>query len=587
AVETAVPAGFKAGFAQGITVSEEADENVINVADDPVCLEPGEILVKKDAQAEVAQGNASLCGAEYSARFYGGLYDSAEEAEASGTLLRSWVLSTDTSGLIKLDEGHRVSGDALYTHTGTAVLPLGTLVIKEKTASEGYLPDPQAYLIRIKEGSEPGTAVLDGDGLDSEGRAVSGETVKRFGVRGVKLDAAKDAAEPSGDAALSGGRIAVINRSSGAVMVGGALIAPGETAAEMVTAAGGSFALSAELPYGSYELVETAAPAGYMLSGWSYTFAASPEDGDGKIFEVPSDQALKDEAFPQELIIRKWDAQRGKGVTGAVDPKEALEGIGFEVINRSARSVIWDGRTIEPGETVTTVRTAFDEGSGEYRAALSGLPYGTYGVRELAADSIMANNWYLADSTSEVQLQLHGTGTQNVTYHDVCDTRVCSLAVSKTVSGNMGNKDKEFAFQLMLEESGRVPVSFVKTKADGGQESGMAVFSGGKCDFSLSHGESIVFKNIVCGSSYSITEPAAEDEGYVLSWTGQPEGTLNTDTAVTANNDRNAVVSTGIPSAEGRGASAVMAGFAGTSMLIAAGTGERYGRKAKKKKDAG
>ena len=586
AEETAAPAGFSAGAAQSITVSEDAASNVIRVSDDPVCSEAGTILVKKDTQTAGAQGNASLAGAEYSARFFGGLYESAEEAEASGTLLRSWLFKTDASGLIKMDEEHKVSGDAFYTHGGAAVLPLGTLVVKEQAASEGYLLDPQTYVIRVKEGPEPGTAVREGGGLDSEGSVQSCETVKRFGIRGVKLDAAKDAAEPSGDAALSGGKIAVINRSSVAVEIDGRTVAPGEKTAEMLTAAGGSFVLSAQLPYGTYELMETAAPAGYSISSWSYVFTASAADEDGKIFEVPSDQALKDEAFLQDLIIRKWDRQRGSGVAGAVDPKEALEGISFEIINRSARSVVWDGRTIEPGETVATVQTVFDEASGEYRAEAAGLPYGTYGIRELAADGAMANSWYLADSTAEVQLQLHKTGTQNVTYYDVSDTRVCTLTVSKTVSGNMGSKDKEFGFELVLGESSRVPVSFVRTKADGSQESGTAVFSGGRCTFSLSHGDSIVFKNIVSGSSYRLAEPEAENEGYTLSWTGQSEGTLNADASVSANNDRNAVVSTGIASSGG-GAAAAMTGLAAAMGLTAAGTGERNGRKSRKKKDVG
>ena len=588
AEEIVVPAGFAVGPTQSITVSEDAAANVISVSDDPLCDEAGGVLVKKDSQASGAQGNASLCGAEYAAHFYGGLYSSGQEAEASGTLLRSWVLTTDATGLVLMDEEHKVSGDAFYTHGGVSVLPLGTLVLKEQAASEGYELDPQTYVMRIREGSVPGTAVREGDGLDPDGRAVSSETVKRFGIRGVKLDAAKDSAEPSGDAVLSGGRIDIINRSSAPVVVGGAVIAPGEKAAEMVTAAGGSFVLSAQLPYGRYELTEAAAPAGYSLSSWNYVFAASPSDGNGTVFEVPAELALKDDVLLQELVIRKWDKQRGVGVTGAVSPKEALEGISFEVVNRSARSVIWGGRTVAPGGLVTTVQTVYDESSGEYRAAVSGLPYGTYGVRELAAGGGgLANSWYLADSTAEVQLQLHNTGTQRVTFHDVCDTRVCSLTVSKTVTGNMGSKDKDFGFELTLGDNSGVPVSYVKTKADSTQESGTAVFSGGKFLFSLSHGESVVFSNIVWGNSYKVTEPAAADEGYILSWIGPSEGTLSADTSVTACNDRNAVVSTGISSDDGRGVTSLIGGFAGATILIAEGRGEKHGRKGRKKKPAG
>ena len=587
AAEISAPEGFITGAAQSITVSEDAALNVISVTDDPLYASAGEILVKQDASGIGPQGNASLEGAAYLVRFYGGLYDSEAEAETAGTLLKSWILSTDSSGLMIMDDVHKVSGDAFYMHAGLAVLPLGTLVIKEQNAPAGYSLDDQAYVMRITEGAG-GTALREGSGLDAQGRAVSSETVKRFGIRGVKLDAAKNAAEASGDAALSGGRIVVINRSASAVKVGGTIAAPGETAAEIVTAANGSFVLSAQLPYGRYELVESSAPMGYELSNWSYIFSVSPSDPDGTVFEVPADLALKDEALTQDLVIRKWDRQRGIGVTGAVSPREALEGIIFEVINRSLRSVVWAGRTIEPGETVSTVQTVFDGVSGEYRAVLSGLPYGTYGVRELASGGgTNANSWYLADSTAEVQLALHKTGAQRTTYLDVADTRVCSLTVTKTVSGNMGSKDKDFAFELTLGDNSGAAVGFVKTLADSSTESSTAVFSGGKFAFTLKHGERIVFENIVCGNSYRLSEPSAADEGYALSWTGQPEGTLAEDTSVSANNDRNAVVSTGLSHAEGREAAALFGGFAGAAILITTGIKERHGRRGRKKKPDG
>ena len=582
AEEISAPAGFKAADAVSIVISEDAD-NVIRVTDDPVLSGSVQILTKKDSQMDTAQGGASLEGAEYSVSFYGGLFESAQEAGSSGTLLKSWVFRTDASGLISLDEAHKVSGDTLYLSGSEPVLPLGTMVIREQIAPEGYKLDGQTYLVRISEGSTEGPAVREGEGLDTSGRVVSAETVKCFGIRGVKFDADKDASEASGDAALSGGRISVINRSENAVNVAGKTIAPGETAAEILTAASGGFVLSAQLPYGSYELVESKAPAGYSLSSWSYTFTASPSDEDGTIFEVPAGSALKDEVLLQDLVIRKWDRQRGIGITGAAVPKEALEGISFEVINRSSRSVVWDGRTIEPGETVSTAVTAIDEESGEYRAVLSGLPYGTYGIRELAAaGGNMANGWYLADSTAEVQIELHKTGTDRVTFHDVADTRICSLTVSKTVSGNMGSKDRDFGFELALGENGGLPVSFEKTLADGSRQTGTAVFSGGRHSFSRRHGESITFGNIVCGSSYKLTEPGAEEDGYTLSWTGEHEGVLTEDTAVMADNNRSAVVSTGLVPSDGGGAASALGCFAAAAVIFAAGRKERDGKKSRK-----
>lgn len=66
------------------------------------------------------------------------------EAEASKTLKRSWVFVTDDEGHALLDSEYLVSGDEPYKlDDGSWTLPLGTVVIEEIEAPEGYnLPEP-------------------------------------------------------------------------------------------------------------------------------------------------------------------------------------------------------------------------------------------------------------------------------------------------------------------------------------------------------------------------------------------------------------------------------------------------------------
>lgn len=82
-------------------------------------------------------------GAKYKVSYYAGYYDTVSEAEASGTLKRSWVYETNEKGYIHIETSTPVSGDDVYKQDGVPVLPLGTVVIEEIEAPEGYnLPEP-------------------------------------------------------------------------------------------------------------------------------------------------------------------------------------------------------------------------------------------------------------------------------------------------------------------------------------------------------------------------------------------------------------------------------------------------------------
>ena len=60
------------------------------------------------------------------------------------TPAKTWVFETDEQGIIRYTEGYLVSGDTLYE-----ALPLGTLVIWETCASEGYLLNEETFVCQI------------------------------------------------------------------------------------------------------------------------------------------------------------------------------------------------------------------------------------------------------------------------------------------------------------------------------------------------------------------------------------------------------------------------------------------------------
>ncbi len=176
--------------------------------EEPLHDAAGLAVQKVDAETGEAlpQGAASLEGAEYTYRFFAGdRYEEDDEGrvvdadgevvlEADGSYAgeeraeRTWVVRTDADGRAELDAEHLVAeaSDELYEHDGSPTLPLGTVVVRETRAPEGYLVSDETYVVRVtQDGGEAATegdvAVVDGnrfagdDGGTQEDRVARGD----------------------------------------------------------------------------------------------------------------------------------------------------------------------------------------------------------------------------------------------------------------------------------------------------------------------------------------------------------------------------------------------------------------------------
>lgn len=114
------------------------------------------------------------------------------------------------------------------------------------------------------------------------------------------------------------------------------------------------------------------------------------------------------------------------------------------------------------------------------------------------------------------------------------------LSVEKTVTGNLGNKEKRFHFTLTLDSDQTQPVTYVK-----GSESGTVSFEGRQFGFELSHGEKIVFTGIRDNTGYQVTEEEANRDGYTTS-ASAAEGSLTSDVSVRFTNRKNMQVPTSV-----------------------------------------
>lgn len=114
---------------------------------DPVRILLGK--VDKETNKNKPQGSASLAGAEFTIKYYKGLYDS-DPAKSGQVPARSWVVKTDSDGYCRLDKAFVVSGDELYyASNGDATLPIGTITIQESKAPTGYFINNEVFVRKI------------------------------------------------------------------------------------------------------------------------------------------------------------------------------------------------------------------------------------------------------------------------------------------------------------------------------------------------------------------------------------------------------------------------------------------------------
>ena len=114
---------------------------------DPVSVVLGK--VDKETNKNKPQGSASLAGAEFTVKYYKGLYDS-DPAKSGQVPARSWVLKTDKDGYCDLTKEYKISGDDFYyNNTDLPTLPVGTITIQETKAPTGYFINNEVFVEKI------------------------------------------------------------------------------------------------------------------------------------------------------------------------------------------------------------------------------------------------------------------------------------------------------------------------------------------------------------------------------------------------------------------------------------------------------
>ena len=237
-----------------VTASQTATVYTSDIPqNDPVVI----LLHKKDydTNTDVPQGSASLESAEFTIKYFSGLYDTNPEEQGISPT-RQWILKTDSNGITMLSNNFKVSGDEFYYNSqGSVTLPIGTITIQETKAPEGYLLNPEIFIRQI-------TSDGSSEGVNTYNEPVIPETVMKGSVELYKSD------DESG------------NALAGAVY--GIYFHDGTEVGRLTTDAAG-YAKSDLLPYGQYYLQEITAPNGYVLDNTQYPFTIST---DGQVITI-------------------------------------------------------------------------------------------------------------------------------------------------------------------------------------------------------------------------------------------------------------------------------------------------------------
>lgn len=128
-----------------------------------------------------------------------------------------------------------------------------------------------------------------------------------------------------------------------------------------------------------------------------------------------------------------------------------------------------------------------------------------------------------------------------------------TLTLSKTVSGNAADKEKEFTFNVTLTSPDDTPFSGVVTTEGNNRVGGTVTFDKGSSSLTLKDSENIVFKDLPSSYTYSIQEVGADDYQTSLSVNGGKQqvtkeytAVLQSEATLDFNNNKDVAPPTGI-----------------------------------------
>lgn len=300
-------------------------------------------------------------------------------------------------------------------------------------------------------------------------------------------------------------------------------------------------AMFSRIPLGTYYLIETQAPSGYLVNGTAvpvvvdnsgiYADAGSAEDavsvrrGVGSIVRSMV-QFAADDDIDATLHDIKATLYTSEGEYSGNMNWSGPSGEALHLQYNNANQVLDYGPLTSDGVSYFEVEENWSK--LEIHQCMD----------EQHTSETSSPKQDLINDEGDPDLVNLFSGTVTVR---VRDQRVGSLQISKTVTGENAPADTSFAFEVELKDltGAALNGTFATSTGDGSQ--GTITFTDGKAQVTLKHGESLTITNLPVGTAYTVKEidiPA----GFTPSvTTGGAEGATDTASGTIAHNSTAAV----------------------------------------------
>ena len=275
-------------------------------------------------------------------------------------------------------------------------LRAGTYTIKEKSAPEGYLLNPESYQVEVKAAQTSTKTIIDAEPTGKILLYKVSENNDKISGAVFKVTAAEKITNKAGTKTF---------------------YTEGQEVATITTASGTGIAQIDNLPLGKYYVKEVQAPTGYLLNENTYTANLVYKDDTTPVVELKI-EGVKDIEPTGKIVLYKVSVNNDK-IGGAVFKVTAAE----KITNKAGSKTFYS-----EGQEVATITTA----SGTGIAQIDNLPLGKYYVKEVQAptgyllneNTYTANLVYKNDTTPVITIEIKGivdeepTGTISIIKKD-------------------------------------------------------------------------------------------------------------------------------------------------------------------------
>lgn len=397
-------------------------------------------------------------------------------AEVSGAATRTWVLKTNENGFCELYSRFLVSGDDFYyTSSGVPTLPIGTVLIQETKAPEGYFINDTVYLVKISEsGTDEAIINTYNAPIIPEQVYTGSVSISKTTVTGLDKHTVPE----------DGAVFEVYLKSAGSYA------AAAETDRALLTTDAEGNASAGDLPYGTYTV--------HQVSGWEGNTLYPDFDvtisADGQSYHF----TLNNERFYAFVLVKKVDATTGAEIPTA--------GVGFQVKDPTGRYV----------SDLAGANKWYTDENGFLRLPME-LEYGKrYSLLELNAPSgyVLGSEPLYFDVTAENATDSEGQKVVEVTMENT--PQMGTITVKKTGEYFASVTEREGVYQPVFKVGGLSGAEYSITAAED-------IYTP---DGTLRYRKNTVVDTLVTGEDGTATTKALYLGKFTVTETKAPHGTL-------------------------------------------------------------